>query len=307
MKHFTVMIFALTLLFLASSCEHKELCYNHPHYRSLRVEFDWSRISNHERPSGMRVVFFPIDGASKPWIFDFPKNEGRTIELPENDYAVITYNYDSDGIIWESENSYSLLTATTKESIAPDESVAKLTPPWLCGDNIDLIQLKDLPDNTVKTITLFPTERVCRYTYEINGIRNLHKATDIRASLSDMSGSLLMADDLLPDGLSESLHFGGIISDVQVKGGFYTFGCSQNNETPNIFTLYIKTASGNTHIITSDVSEQIHSIPISGHLADVHIVINLDYEITDDTSGSGGAGFDAEVDDWTDINQDILC
>lgn len=47
--------FLCVLLFIA--CEHKELCYSHPHFVSVRVTFDWSQIYNHEKPSGMRVIF----------------------------------------------------------------------------------------------------------------------------------------------------------------------------------------------------------------------------------------------------------
>lgn len=82
--------FLCVLLFIA--CEHKELCYSHPHFVSVRVTFDWSQIYNHEKPSGMRVIFFPKDEKGESWTFDFPDGKDRVIEIPENDYQIVSFN-----------------------------------------------------------------------------------------------------------------------------------------------------------------------------------------------------------------------
>ena len=168
-------------------------------------------------------------------------------------------------------------------------------------------------------ITLYPARMVSRYTYEVNGIKNLERVADIRASLSGMSGSLLMAEDKLPDGISENLFFGGEIVGNQIKGGFYTFGYCQSLESPQVFKLYLKSRDGKVYVLEQDVSTQIHSVPVRGHIGDVHLIINLNFdvpEIKNDGEGgggsggnntSGGAGFDVGVDDWADVNEDIIC
>lgn len=155
---------------------------------------------------------------------------------------------------------------------------------------------------------------VCRYTYEVNGIRKLERIADIRASLSGMSGSLLMAADKLPDSLSERLLFGGDVIGNQLRGGFYTFGSTQSIAAPNLFKLFIKSRSGKLYVLEQDVTAQIQSVPVVGHVGDVHLVINLDFEIPEESGGSssgassgGGAGFDVGVDDWGDVNEDIPC
>lgn len=101
-KAYRLFVLLLTLLSILSSCNHKELYYEeNAQFRLLKVAFDWSQLSGHEKPEGMRVIFFPKDGKSEPWIFDFPKGEARQIELPENDYGVISMNYDTNGIVWK--------------------------------------------------------------------------------------------------------------------------------------------------------------------------------------------------------------
>lgn len=333
-KSYRLFVLLFSLLSILSSCNHKELHYEeNAQFRLLKVTFDWSQLTGHEKPEGMRVIFFPKDGKSEPWIFDFPKGETRQIELPENDYGVISMNYDTNGIVWKNPNSYLDFTADTRDTKSPDGEQASLTPSWLCGDHIDWVSVNashaaassasaesagsygssKSSGNGVQVITLYPKSMVCRYTYEVNGIRKLERIADIRASLSGMSGSLLMAADRLPYSLSERLLFGGDVIANQLRGSFYTFGCTQGgtqgSSAPNLFKLFIRSKSGKLHVLEQDVSAQVHSVPVVGHVGDVHLVINLDFEIPDEGGGGsgGGAGFDVGVDNWGDVNVDIPC
>lgn len=309
----------MLFLLILTACEHKEFRYVTSPFRSLRVEFNWERYEDFQKPEGMRVIFFPKDGTSEPWIFDFPNGEGRQIELPENEYRVICYNYDTSGISWENSNSFVEYLAKTRSVLAPDSVKACTTPSWLCGDHINWVSLQNIPEGTEKVITLYPVRMVSRYTYEVNGIRNLERVADIRASLSGMSGSLLMAEDRLPDGVSENLFFGGEISGHQIKGGFYTFGYCQDIASPQVFKLYLKCRNGMVIVVEQDVSAQVHSVPVKGHIGDVHLIINFKFhfdvpKLENEGEGggggnnsSGGAGFDVGVDDWADVNVDIPC
>ena len=309
----------MLFLLILTACEHKEFRYVTSSFRSLRVEFNWERYEDFQKPEGMRVIFFPKDGTGDPWIFDFPNGEGRQIELPENEYRVICYNYDTSGISWENSNSFVEYLAKTRSVLAPDSVKACTTPSWLCGDHINWVSLQNIPEGTEKVITLYPVRMVSRYTYEVNGIRNLERVADIRASLSGMSGSLLMAEDRLPDGVSENLFFGGEISGHQIKGGFYTFGYCQDIASPQVFKLYLKCRNGMVIVVEQDVSAQVHSVPVKGHIGDVHLIINFKFhfdvpKLENEGEGggggnnsSGGAGFDVGVDDWADVNVDIPC
>lgn len=305
MKRIGFVCVSLFLLVGLVACEHKDLCYSHPHFATVRVMFDWTGISNHEKPDGMRVVFYPADNEGSPWTFDFPEGKEGKIEIPENDYRVVCFNYDSDGMVWRESDSYALFTADTRDAKSPDGEQMGVTPPWLCGDHIDEICLKDIPVGTERTVLLTPVNMVCHYTYEVNGIRGLERVADLRAVLSGMSGSLNMAADSLPAGLSESLIFDAMVMQSQIRGGFYTFGYSALEGQPNLFRLYIKDRSGNTHVLEQDVTEQVRNVPVVGHIGDVHIVLEFDYEVPSGSSG-GDTGFDVDVDDWDDVNIDIV-
>ena len=305
MKQIWFGLVSVFLLMGLMACEHKDLCYNHPHFATVRVMFDWTKISNHDKPDGMRVVFHPIDDESNTWIFDFPGGEEGRVEIPENDYRVVCFNYDTDGMVWKENDSYTLFTADTRDVKSPDGKQMAVTPPWLCGDHMDEVCLKDIPAGTERVIRLTPVNMVCHYTFEVNGIRGLERVADMRAALSGMSGSLNMAADSLPAHLSESLLFGGVISQDRIIGGFYTFGYSVLDGQSNVFRLYLKNRSGSIHVVEQDVTDQIRNVPTVGHVADVHIVLDLDYEVPSETIGGDG-GFDVDADDWDDVNIDIV-
>lgn len=305
MKRLWFILVLILLLAGTTACEHKDLCYAHPHFATIQVVFDWDKISDRDKPEGMRVMFFPKNKKGDTWTFDFPGGKDGRIEIPENDYQVICFNYDADGMVWVDEGDFTLFTADTKDAQSPDGTQMSVTPPYLCGDHITDISLKDIPKGTERVVPLAPVSMVCRYTYEVNGIRGLERVADLRASLSGMSGSLNMAEDRLPENLSESLLFGGTIAQSQIKGGFYTFGHSTQDAQSNVFRLYLKNHSGKMHILEEDVTGQVHSVPVAGHLGDVHLVINLDYEVPSE-SGGDGAGFDVDVDNWDDVNVDII-
>lgn len=51
----------LLALLAMTACEHKELCYEHPHVGFVRVLFDWSQLPG-ANPECMYVRFFPEGG-----------------------------------------------------------------------------------------------------------------------------------------------------------------------------------------------------------------------------------------------------
>ena len=59
MKRYIICI--IVLFVVLSSCEHKNLCFHHPHTAQVRIDVDWSHFDN-ETPTGMTVMVYPADG-----------------------------------------------------------------------------------------------------------------------------------------------------------------------------------------------------------------------------------------------------
>ena len=85
----------LIALWGLSACEHKELCYKHPHVASVYVDFDW-RDAPTAAPAGMCVFFYPADGEGRPRRYDFQGVTGGQIDIPVGHYQVLCYNNDTE-------------------------------------------------------------------------------------------------------------------------------------------------------------------------------------------------------------------
>lgn len=79
------------LLLLLTSCNHKELCYNHPHTAPVRVDVDWNRFEPYERPTGMTLTLYPEAGQQ---VFTRQSNTTThaVMNLPADRYQVLVYN-----------------------------------------------------------------------------------------------------------------------------------------------------------------------------------------------------------------------
>lgn len=275
----------------------------------MRVTFDWSEIGVHVLPEGMRVAFYPLEGG-RPWVFDCPEGRDRIVEMPEGKYRVLCYSNDTEDIIWSNSGEYDKFTAGTASAEAPDGILNYLTPDWLCGDyGSDAIDLTDLPSGSETEVSFTPVPMVCTYTFEVNGIGGLQYISDIYGCLSDMSGALNMATDVLPEVLSDHLFFSGKADGEQIHGGFYTFGPGihdPEHAEAHVFKLFLKSHKGNVYTLEADVTEQIHSVALEGHLHNVHLVVDFVSEVPEEPIGGGGGGFEPDVDEWEDENQDII-
>ena len=62
-----IAIYALLMVLsmIVVSCEHKKLCYSHPHSAKVSVEFEWSQMPEAYSPGGMRVIFYPRNGGEE--------------------------------------------------------------------------------------------------------------------------------------------------------------------------------------------------------------------------------------------------
>lgn len=87
LRFMTVLVSALLLL---SSCEYKDLCYDHDHTTaSMKLNIDWSEIF--ETPSGISLMFFPADGGD-PITVVSNSTESVDVALPEGEYNILVFN-----------------------------------------------------------------------------------------------------------------------------------------------------------------------------------------------------------------------
>ena len=320
-----------------ASCTHKDLCIHHPHSVTLKVEFNWQNAPE-ANPKGMCVFFYPVEGGD-PRRVDFKGLAGGTVELNVGEYNVITYNNDTEGTLFAGQNSFEKHAAYTREgnilepvlgnsaggprsSGTEDERVV-ITPDMLWGGislNVQItetgIKYKCFPyteeetyvqmENEEHIITLYPSQMLCHYSYEIINVENLEAATQMCASLSGMSGGMTIASaQLYEKSVTLPLEARMNFEDSKITGEFFTFGHHEQNTDPHKMLLYVWMSNGDKFYFGEgdpdfDVTEQIHTAPNPRR---VHLIIDgleLPKEMGGDDSNWG-----VSVDDWEEVHNDV--
>lgn len=326
-KLLNLMLWAAVML-ICEACEHKELCYHHPHKIDIYVEFDWCNAPE-ANPEGMCVFFYPETGG-EPRRYDFVGTQGGKITIAAGKYKVLCYNNDTEAVQFNNIKSFGSHEGYTREgdilepiygsgyyrSNTPKAADAKDQTVVICPDMLwvgtaldvnitehgmsytcvpekdkDNVQFVESSD---QIITLYPCEQVCTYSYEINDVENIDGVSQMCATLSGLAGSQFLATGELGTE-SKTLTFEAKPNrqDAQITGEFYTFGHNLQNNDPHLMVLYVIFNSGKKLYYTFDVTEQVHN---AENPRRVHIVINgLGLpESVEDT----GSGMDVAVDDW---------
>lgn len=253
---------ALTLLF--SACEHKELCYQHPHTVALKVEFDWSYAPYAElnqAVEGMCLWFYPVDEEGRqtgnPQRFDLSGMKGGTIEITVGRYEVLYYNNDYETVqfrntdrFWRKEcftrdgSLFEPIYGNTYRDAPRAEGTegerVTITPEMMWGDHAMNVDIRETElsywfvrdgeterttiDRDELRLTLMPHEQVCYYTYEIRNVENLDAVTQMCASLSGMSGSVFCAAEQVSQEYVTVPFNAAADDETTITGDFCTFG-----------------------------------------------------------------------------------
>lgn len=328
MIHRKVLCIILTAMAL-TSCNHKDLCYDRHHMQTLHLAFDW-RDAADASPEGMCVYFHPLDGQTAPERrFDFRGTTGGDIELAIGKYHVICYNNDTEAVQLRGTSAFDTHEAYTRDgnifepiygsgaqysdNVNTDERVV-ICPDMLWGChqlNVEVTadgiiyegETSPSPQSRATilsdTITLFPHELVCHYSYEIRNVKNLKNATQMCGTLSSMAPSLFLGTEETDDE-PVTLPFAAKANDNNtITGQFLTFGYNAKNSAQHKFVLYVWFKDGSKYYYTFDVTAQVDNAPDPRH---VHLIMDgLDFP----QPIGDGTGLQPSVDGWTEVIDDI--
>lgn len=300
-------LFCSCLLSLVS-CEHKDLCYSHPHDQEVRILFDWSNIREENIPKVVAVVF-RNEETNTVVEFALPP-EGGIVMIPNGAYEFTAYNVGQYGNIFKETDAGKIVTTPVSRKL---KGIYYEAPDFLCLENLR-VALTD--SETSRLITAKPIRRTARVDYRINGIERLEKADAIYAVLSGCSAELELYTGCCverhEDGIQHNIVFE--VDKWKQQGWFYMFGSGftpenrRTSEHVHILSIYAVYKDNKYKKLDIDVTQQIHcENPIGLPMEDFSIVVDLNLahpdggDDTDDTEGF----FDPEVEGWEDIEIDI--
>lgn len=301
------------------SCDHKPLTYSN--LAALSVNFDWSKAPD-AVTTGMTVLFFSNDNPSQePIRYDFIGMNGGSVQLPYGHYQAITYNYDTESILYRGLWSLNALEAYTRESsleegtqmghsrsqmphaAAADDEPVILEPDPLWG----AVSQNVTVDDDGQTVVMQPEQRVRNITITIHNVPNLQYTGQFGGALSGLSASVWMASGITSDECATQAFPVTVIDATTLQMQLRVFGhCPHRSDgivNNHLLTIYAILADGSKWYYTQDITDQMHDAEASSS-DDTHIYIELD-ELPLPKPIVNGSGFQPTMDGWQGIDIDV--
>lgn len=273
---------SILILALTTSCQHKELCYEHPHKANVRIGYEWPEgTANH--PASMSVYVYHIGDSTDFVRYEFDNHTGGDIELPFGMYRLLSLNSDTPNIEYAERDSLetfviyaseaSILDGTniktsklpTLDEVGVERHLSSIDSLWCCDIKDSTIIDQNFVDDTTQMSQIsFTPEYITRsINIEITKVENADFAT----------GGLSMSLSGLPAGYYpyEGKHtdeIGTYISTLQegktnktLIGSLNTFGINKEKPGKHYLVVYAILSDGTKWFYSYDVTDQIYSHP----------------------------------------------
>lgn len=316
------------LLLLFTSCDYKELCYDHPHYAmaKVRIPMDWSEFVE-ERPTGMTVVAYPEDG-STPKAMLTNDLKAAEMSLEEGQYNLLVFNQSTTeygSFHFDGMEQYatarvlpnSFTSKWYKSRGDNDRTISE--PEWLAVGKKERLQLtKDMvkSDTTVVLDTITPLNVIYKVNVRVH-VKGIYNVRSARASLSGMAeGYEFATGKPTTSTITQLLESWTLTHDEDNPSNgvlsceITSFGLPSNHQnvpSENEFNLSLLLVDNKTQLdYTFEVGDKFVRTDLDLPV-DAEVELSLALEARVDTPlpdvkpehGSAG-GFDAMVEEWGD-------
>ena len=314
MRRVYLYILAAIILMASASCQRRPLT-TADYMVILNIEIE-KEIVNYEvtkDPSLMRCIFYDSESGAFVTQAFLPPTGGQVSLIPSRTYDVLVYNFDTESTWLEDENWFHKIYAST--SLIPDSFRTKLRSRATKGDEEDIVYDPDhlfvgrlhdvfIPARSVDAPPVVLDVR-CETVVEswileaktITGKENIGTVAAVITGLSE-------SNRIGPNERSEefvSVYFDNQVIDDNglLTARFNTFGWNKDITEPQILSLVFTDIAGKGHVYNIDIS---HQFP-----GNKEQIIRIETEIDiPEPMTSGDGGFVPKVEDWGEINTDII-
>ena len=263
---------AAAVLLVLTGCQYKPLCYDHHHWVDVNVIYHWDLAPDAE-VEGMVVQFYdPVKDAVEPMRYELPGMAGGRTRLLPGDWQPISYNNDTESILFRGTESLGTYEVYTRSSF---------------GD-------------PARTVDLYPVPLFKHVYITIRNVPNIQYTNGFGGALSGLAPSIRIADRMLGEELVTQAFDGHVPDPTTVTMHTIIFGhcpyLSEGVENEHILIIYSILADGSKWYSTVDVSDQMHD-KVKNPPDALNIYIDLD-GLDIPKPIVNGSGFHPEVDDW---------
>lgn len=315
-----ILLVLLSSLLMLTGCSHRELLDDYP-VSGVEISIDWEGVDE-GLLEGVRVIFYPKDGEGKK-VDRYLSVRGGEMKVPPGRYSVVAYNYNTEVVRIQGEESYETIEAYTGHctglGIAGTEKMV-WSPDSLYVLNIDELRIQKSEEVLHLDWKLESVVKQYSFAVEVKGLEYVTSVAGCAVGLSD--------GYYLGKGCGVS-HSQPIYIEVKKEGGKVMGRFTAFGQVKEALTRMPKAegentrAEGNVKLILSFVrtdntvqEETIDVTEIIGTLEDAgtgedgkqepppEIELPPDDKIevekpeTPPNPDGGGGGFDGDVDEW---------
>ncbi len=326
-----LLIFIAALIALCG-CQHKDLCYLHPHTIPIRVNVDWEQFRQKEEPTGMTVMAFPQNGGEPVTVLSNTLTH-TDLYLSAGFYNSIVFNQSvTEFGTLEFRNMDKYKEAEVTVGPAPtkwyttraDDERTAYEPEWFGTSTVEGTEVTEEMIEDIGHIhhmgvrgnyavdLIYHTPENVVYTVKVFvHLKNIYNLRSARAALSGMSeGYKFSEGKASSQKVTHLLEEWKLVQDIQdpTKGYIETtlqcFGLPAGHTAAaeeNILYLELLLVDNKT-IIDCPMEAGNKFVKIGDHnQLELHLILEIENPLPDvkPESGSSG-GFDATVEDWGD-------
>lgn len=303
-----------------SSCRTDELCYDHPHDGNVNVHIIWDDAED-AHCSGVRVWIYDHNGEN-----GYPVDinaAGGYVSMKEGDYRIAAHNNDTEWITYSGEESYSTLTATTRDAHIleplyegfnraeendpsllpnPDERVA-VAPEPVFGTGTGDIHVAPGDEVTLRVKPL-----CCTYTVTFVNTGSLAEVAHMSAAITGLSESaLIFSGEISSNTVTHPFAVSAGKDDNSITGTFYTYGNHPEVDAEHKVALYLVMKNGKQYKFidgeTLFVGDQIDWVPDPRHVNIEVYGVSVPQENT--SGGDNDVNWEISLEGWENQNVEI--
>ncbi len=308
-------LYALMLLcIITTGCKRRPLTTaDYTVIVNIEIERDIVNYEMPHDPSLMRCVFYDSESGAFVTQAFLPPTGGQVSLIPARTYDVLVYNFDTETTWLEDENWWHKIYAST--SLIPDSFKTKLRSRTSKADEENIVYDPDhlfvgraedvfIPSRSVEAptvyIDLYCETVVETWLLEVRTVTGVENIGSIAAVVTGLAGSNRIAFDERSQEYVSVYFDNQVIDDNGVlTARFNTFGHNPDIAVPQVLSLVFTDIAGKGRTFDFDVSDQFPDN--KEQIIRIVTEIDIPKPIT-----SGDGGFVPKVDEWDDINTDII-
>ena len=315
MRKWYLIVVLMVMALAAGSC-HRRPLVEVDNNVLLNITIDTSIVNYKVQnpPEMMRAIFFDSNTGDFVSHSFLPHNGGYVYLMPGREYDILVYNFDTEATIIDADYNINYIFAYTNlvpENIksklkgradkSPDEMIV-FEPDHLFVGKIEDVYIPkrgygmpayevDINAETIVQTWILEIDKVI-------GAEYVGAASSVISGLADHS--LIGSREQSYDEATVFFEAASLTKDGHFYAKFNTFGRNALAGRSQILSLVLTDTGGKNWCFNMDISEKFNDNP------EQYILIRTDDIVIEKPEQTGGGGLAPEVDEWGEINTEII-